>query len=104
MAEMAHVVDNIAIANESEANSMTDVEHEIMTKVKNIFKSKQKVGCTGCGYCMPCPAGVDIPGNFQIYNKAHLLNEFYTNKIHYSLLSGKEQACHCVECGKCEQH
>ena len=41
-----------------------------MQTVADLYKSRGQVPCTACAYCMPCPAGVDIPGNFKIFNSA----------------------------------
>ena len=45
-------------------------ERAFMLTVADLYKSKGQIPCTACAYCMPCPAGVDIPGNFKIFNSA----------------------------------
>ena len=45
-------------------------EHDFMLTVADLLKSRGQIPCTACSYCMPCPAGVDIPGNFKIFNSA----------------------------------
>jgi len=45
-------------------------EMDFMLTVADLHKSKGQIPCTACRYCMPCPAGVDIPGNFKVYNTA----------------------------------
>ena len=45
-------------------------EHDFMLNVADLIKSKGQIPCTACAYCMPCPFGVDIPGNFKIFNSA----------------------------------
>ena len=46
--------------------------------------------CTGCGYCMPCPHGVDIPGNFLLMNYARVYGMVAYAKEQYTALLGKE--------------
>ena len=76
-------------------------------RVKAAINEKIKVGCTGCGYCMPCPKGVDIPGAFRCYN-ARYTEGFYTGMKEYFMcttLRGKRSnASQCVKCGRCEAH
>ena len=43
-------------------------EMDFMLTVADLHKSKGQIPCTACAYCMPCPFGVDIPGNFKIFN------------------------------------
>ena len=45
-------------------------EMDFMLTVADLHRSKGQIPCTACAYCMPCPAGVDIPGNFKIFNSA----------------------------------
>ena len=45
-------------------------EHDFMLTVADLLKSKGQIPCTACAYCMPCPSGVDIPGNFKLFNSA----------------------------------
>lgn len=106
MTIMDHVVENIKVAKEAEANSLTQKELDIIEEVKTFFKERIKVHCTGCGYCMPCPIGVNIPKNFTTYNDYHV---FENAKARYKFLYNfifkqEEQASKCVACGKCEGH
>ncbi|MBU3153374.1 aldo/keto reductase [Clostridium estertheticum] len=101
MNEMNQITENIKTASEVKVNSLTDEELKIVSKVKTVIEEKVKVSCTACEYCMPCPAGVNIPKNFTFYN-----NHFMFDKEEdYSLaVPNKEKASNCVECGKCETH
>ncbi|MGD9212735.1 MAG: 4Fe-4S dicluster domain-containing protein [Desulfobacteraceae bacterium] len=67
-----------------------------------------KVGCTGCGYCMPCPSDVMIPICFEMFNTMHMFEQADAAKFGYAIrlsgdLSGgvKGYASQCVECGEC---
>ena len=68
---------------------------------------KMKVGCTGCGYCMPCPKKVDIPGTFAAYNRRFVDGKMAaTSEYIMCTLLRKDatSASNCVECGLCEKH
>ena len=86
----------------------TEEESEIMDAVKRAYSARTKVNCTGCQYCMPCPAGVNIPKNFTHYNKYHMFVTPQTEgelKAHYNIfVDVSEKPDKCVECGKCESH
>ena len=107
MNSMEMLDENIRIANETEAFSMTDEEHEFINKVRDAINEKVKVGCTGCAYCMPCPAGVDIPGVFRCYETSYI-DGFVTGMKEYimctTLRSNKSMASLCVGCGRCVSH
>ena len=94
------VIENIKIASETEANSLTEKELKIINQVKTSIKEKIKINCTACEYCMPCPSGVNIPACFDFYNNYHMFGE----EKFYNWLSDKEKASKCVECGNCESH
>ncbi|GKU24896.1 aldo/keto reductase [Clostridium folliculivorans] len=100
MNTLEQLVENIKAAGETPENSLTEKELAIVDEVKTIIKGKMKVNCTACGYCMPCPAGVNIPRCFSAYNT---YNMFPGDKS-YENLPVKEKATSCVKCGKCEQH
>lgn len=100
MNEMEQVSENIKIASEAEANSLTEKEIELIEKAKGIFKEKIKVNCTACEYCMPCPQGVNIPRNFSCYNDYYMFGK----SDMYNWLKPQQRASNCIECGKCEKH
>jgi predicted aldo/keto reductase-like oxidoreductase len=105
MSDMAQLVDNIQIADRGIVDSFTDQENTIMDKVQSIFKSKMKIDCTKCRYCMPCPAGVEIPEIFSVYNKGHIMGNIDSAKFMYNaLFNEKTNTLACIECGKCESH
>lgn len=107
MNSMEMIEENIRIASDATPNSLTESDLELVDKVKKIIKEKEKVGCTGCRYCMPCPKNVDIPGIFYYYNlmyiekKSSARFEFVQNM---GLRNDPGFANQCINCGKCEQH
>ena len=106
MNDELHIEENIRVANDGVADSLTQDELGIISRVSDTYRHLMKVPCTGCGYCMPCPSGVDIPGCFSLYNAHHLFPKDRSAKFHYigrhgGLLSGVSRAGLCRACGKC---
>ena len=101
---MEQLKDNIRIFENALPGSMTDKELAIVKEVQECYKSKIKVGCTGCRYCMPCPSGVQIDSTFSLYDTAMLFDNLAGNRERYKkeyIDKGKD-ATLCVECGHCE--
>ncbi|MFZ7101720.1 MAG: aldo/keto reductase [Peptococcaceae bacterium] len=100
-----HVVENIRVAQEGKADSLTTKELEIIERLKQFFKEKIKVNCTGCKYCMPCPAGINIPGNFSIYNDYWVFESLAAAKQSYQHMARRSAPlAECLECARCESH
>lgn len=101
------VQDNLQTASSVQVGELGAEEDALFQKVITAINGKLKVGCTGCGYCMPCPKEVDIPGTFAAYNRCYNDNRFW-GKIDYikctALRRTSSAASHCIDCGKCEQH
>jgi predicted aldo/keto reductase-like oxidoreductase len=106
MTTMNHVVENLKVAEQAQANSLTAKEMEIIHAIKKIFKTKIKVNCTGCSYCMPCPSGINIPACFSTYNDYWVFDGTPSAKQIYTITTmlGAAPASKCVECGQCESH
>ncbi len=101
------VEENCRIASEAAAGAFTDAERALVETVKTIIRERQKVGCTGCRYCMPCPQGVDIPGTFHYYNLMYFEKKRpvrYEYARNVGMRSEPGFATQCVGCGKCERH
>jgi len=62
---------------------------------------KVKLFCTGCGYCMPCPAGVDIPRNLGLLAAARLYEAREWGREHYRWIKPEARASACKQCGRC---
>lgn len=100
---MEQLKDNIEIFSKASPNSMDKKELELIQKVKELYDSKIKVGCTGCNYCMPCPSGVDIPGIFSLYNDYSIYGNLKEFKGRYkNFIKDEKDASECVECGQCQ--
>ena len=101
------VEENMRIASETEPGSFGDREKAVVQEIIDIVKSKEKVGCTGCRYCMPCPHGVDIPGNFFYYNQIYTDGRI-SALTDFARAMGMHKtpgfANQCVGCGACERH
>ncbi len=101
------VEDNVKTASTAEVGGLGADEEEMLQSVVKAINSKMKVGCTGCGYCMPCPANVDIPGCFAAYNRRFAEGKFWSLKEYVmctALRKNSTAASNCIGCGKCETH
>lgn len=101
------VKDNIETASTVEVGELGEAEEEMLKRVVTAINAKMKVGCTGCGYCMPCPKNVDIPGTFAAYNRSYTegyKDGFFDYFMCTGLRKDSAAASNCVECGKCEMH
>ncbi len=107
MNSLEMVADNCAAASETEPGSFTEADFAALETVKSVLRESEKVGCTGCRYCMPCPKGVDIPGIFHYYNLTGMQGKLET-RFEFARNVGMRKspgfASACVGCGKCEQH
>lgn len=103
----AMISENIKTASEVQIGELGGEDEEMLQKVCNAINAKMKVGCTGCGYCVPCPKNVDIPGTFAAYNRLHSENWFAGTKEYLMCTTFRKTptaASNCIGCGKCEQH
>ncbi len=101
MSTMEQVKENMELAGRQWQNPWTSVEQEAVEKATGIIRSLQKVPCTNCGYCLPCPEGVNIPRNFELYNDHYMLGDPAAKNRYLGLLGEVERASNCVECGIC---
>jgi predicted aldo/keto reductase-like oxidoreductase len=104
MESLDMVEENLAIANSYE--NFTDAERKIITKFIDAKKVAELIPCTNCQYCMPCPAGVAIPGILKIYNYYMLTSLQGNCAWQYQNISqdgAGRQADSCTECGQCEE-
>lgn len=105
MTAMDQVDENLKIAET--AAPLTDAEREAVGRVRDFFLKSIKVNCTGCGYCLPCPAGVNIPKLLSFYNNYFLIDADEARgraKYFYGAqTSPDETPDNCVHCGECEE-
>ena len=107
MNSMEMVKENIETASNVQIGELGLEEEAMLQKVVKAINGKMKVGCTGCGYCMPCPKGVDIPGTFAAYNRCYSENSFWGLVDYFICTAMRKEssaASNCIECGKCEKH
>ncbi len=99
MSNMAQLKENIEIF--SKLMPLTAQEHTAINEVRDNILKYQKVPCTGCKYCLPCPVNVQIPTLFKSWNTASM------PVPHTGWLSGVDidyaNAKACVNCKKCQK-
>ena len=101
------VRENCRTASQALPGTLTPADKATLARVTAAIRAREKVGCTGCRYCMPCPKGVDIPGTFAAYNTMAVESKLqgriqYAQAVAFTLEPGF--ANRCIGCGKCEQH
>ena len=114
MNRMDHLADNVATFSPLEA--CTEAENRLLADIADQMAGFPTIPCTTCAYCMPCPYGVDIPGNFAFYNDAvnsHLLplpeptaSDYAQRQQRFAAdyreaLPAEKRANQCVDCEAC---
>jgi predicted aldo/keto reductase-like oxidoreductase len=105
MSTLEQVQENLASAERSGVGRLTADEARLIDRVRAEYKRLSPIPCTKCGYCLPCPNGVQIPVNFELYNNATLYqgNTVTLCRNLYASLPESARAGACVACGTCEE-
>ena len=99
--------ENCADASDAEIGALTEADEKMLKSVAGAINASMKVPCTACGYCMPCPKHVDIPGTFAAYNRVYTDSKFAGLREYFMCTAMRKTstaASNCVGCGKCETH
>lgn len=112
MSTMAQVEENIVSASLSGVNHLTASELALFDLARQKYRELCPIPCTKCGYCLPCPNGVDIPGNFEAYNQGRMYNKPAAARRQYTWMlelaqrsnpAADPRAASCLQCGECEE-
>jgi predicted aldo/keto reductase-like oxidoreductase len=102
MSTMEQVEENLKFADASRTGVFGEAEQELIARIREMYRARTVIACTKCGYCMPCPNGVNIPANFDFFNHAHLFDDVAGGRIKYQIqLAERERAGSCIDCGTC---
>ena len=99
--------ENCRVASDALPGHFTEADHALIDGLRTAIREKLKVGCTGCGYCMPCPKGVDIPGAFRCYNTMSTESPKAGRHEYFQTVALRKEGgfpAQCVGCGRCESH
>ena len=107
MGSMEILQENVKVAQTVQSGEMTCAEKKVFESVKTAINEMIKIPCTGCGYCQPCPKGVDISGIFRCYNASYA-DGLFTGMREYLMCTTfraeRTNAARCIGCGRCEVH
>jgi len=104
MNSMEQLRENLRVAQEALADSLKAEELALIDRVTEAYRKLLRVDCTSCGYCLPCPRGVNIPHNFTMYNDLFAFQAPETSLMLYQRWTSPEQrAANCADCGECEE-
>ncbi len=107
MNSLEMVRENLKSAAQAQAGMLTGDDLKLIDEIRNDLNGAIRVGCTGCGYCMPCPQGVDIPAAFRCLNDIEISGKFAALKSYWQITAIRQTpgiASRCIGCGKCERH
>lgn len=98
------IEENCRLADKAREGMLTDEDRKLVESVKSEINHSVRVPCTGCGYCMPCPQGVDIPTIFSCYNHMFVENKNAGRFEYMQTMAFRKKvqaASKCISCGAC---
>jgi hypothetical protein len=103
MSTLPQVEANLDSANRSRVHGFNAADFELIGQLQRKYRERTLIPCTQCNYCMPCPNGVNIPLNFEIFNDARLHEDVPGAQLRYQLfLTDEARAGACADCDTCE--
>ncbi|MAG13828.1 MAG: aldo/keto reductase [Spirochaetales bacterium] len=102
MSTMEQVEQNLISADNSEIDLLSEKELDLVVQVKETYEQIRPIACTDCQYCMPCPSGVAIPENLNLYNVGYMYNMMDRQKGQYKNMDEEKRAEQCTQCLECE--
>ncbi|MDE4908293.1 aldo/keto reductase [Methanogenium marinum] len=105
-----HLRENLKIARDTLPGTLSPDEETMVAGARDAWRQAMRVPCTGCGYCMPCPYGVNIPECFNLWNNHSLREQRRGTKTEYAARLGGAlgdapgNAGLCQNCGRCLTH
>jgi|YelNatPaOPRAMG01_1025707.scaffolds.fasta_scaffold61105_3 predicted aldo/keto reductase-like oxidoreductase len=104
MSSMEQVKQNIEFASQNHINTLDNRELELYNQARIVYKSRIKINCTDCGYCMPCPQGIPISFIFELLNDFYIYDATEESRMFYNkFIKPENHADKCTECGQCEE-
>jgi uncharacterized protein len=107
MSTMQQMIDNVVYASRSAVGCMTADDLETVVQARREYEALTPAPCTACGYCMPCPNGVDIPRNLGILNSGVMYDNLADARKRYrSFMRDQNEsilADNCIACLDCEE-
>lgn len=102
MSTIEQVEENIASASVSGSGKLSADEVALVDQVREIIHSLSPIPCTACEYCLPCPNGVNIPRNFDVYNRAAMYDTLEDSRREYKYwIPDDQKAAACIQCEEC---
>ena len=100
MNSLEQVKENVKIA--STEDNISEYDQELIREVARTYRTFLGNNCSRCGYCMPCPEGVDIINCLTEYNIAHMMGDPKASAMQYfTLIDDDSRADSCIQCGEC---
>ncbi|MBN1698020.1 MAG: aldo/keto reductase [Spirochaetales bacterium] len=103
MGSLDQVKENIASAGKAQPGSFSREDRLLVERIREAYTGLNPIPCTKCRYCMPCPSGVDIPRNFELYNLWNCQNPYLGRALYSWHFDEGLRASACTACGTCEE-
>ena len=92
--------DTDEVYQNAKAADLGELTDEEKAKCREIAEELGSNFCRRCGYCAPCPQGINIPSNFLFANYFRRYGLTEWAKARYFAMT--KTAKDCIECGACE--